>query len=77
MGFWGTVVIHRDERLLWELLPDIAAHRGGDEADPRAALVDRLVLARPTASSSRTAPARSSACQYRTALPGAAGTASA
>lgn len=46
MGFWGTVVVHRDERLLWELLPNVAAHRGGDEADPRAALGDRLVLAR-------------------------------
>lgn len=25
MGFWGTFVVHRDERLLWELLPGIAA----------------------------------------------------
>lgn len=25
MGFWGTFVVHRGERLLWKLLPDVSA----------------------------------------------------
>jgi hypothetical protein len=25
MGFWGTFVVHRGGRLLWELLPDVTA----------------------------------------------------